>query len=110
MGFNPPWISYYAEDNGHLIGCAGYKGAPKNGQIEIVYGTFPQHQQKGVGTRICRKLIELALLTDPSVNITARTMPENNYSSRILQKNNFQLMGTIMDEEDGVVWDWRYVG
>ncbi|MBD1364320.1 GNAT family N-acetyltransferase [Mucilaginibacter sp. ZT4R22] len=108
VGFNPPWISYYAEENGQLVGCGGFKGKPVNGQVEIAYYTFPDYEQKGVGSQMCHELVELALHADPSVNVTARTMPENNYSSRILQKNSFQLMGTIMDEEDGVVWEWRY--
>jgi ribosomal-protein-alanine N-acetyltransferase len=109
VGFNPPWISYYAEENDQLVGCGGFKGKPANGQVEIAYYTFPDYEHTGVGGQLCRRLVELALRADPSVNVTARTMPENNYSSRILQKNNFQMMGSITEEEDGVVWEWKYI-
>ena len=110
VGFNPPWISYYAQENGQLVGCGGFKGRPVNGQVEIAYYTFPDYEQTGVGGRMCRELVELAQQTDASINITARTLPGENYSTRILKKNNFGLTGTIMDEEDGEVWEWKYFG
>ena len=108
VGFDPPWICYYAEENGELIGNAAFKGKPINNTVEIAYGTMEHHRQKGVGTRICKQLIELSLATDPSVRITARTLPEKNYSTRILEKNSFILLGFVTDPEDGEVWEWEY--
>ena len=108
VGFTPPWICYYAEENGKLIGNAAFKGKPINNTVEIAYGTMEAHRQKGVGTRICKQLVELSLATDPSVRITARTLPEKNYSTRILEKNNFVLLGFVTDPEDGEVWEWEY--
>ncbi len=108
VGFTPPWICYYVKENEVLIGCAAFKGKPVNGQIEIAYGTFEKFRNQGVGTKICSILINLAVRTDPSVRITARTMPENNYSARILQKNKFQYIGNVIDPEDGDVWEWEY--
>ena len=89
VGYEPPWISYYAQQGDLLIGCAAFKGAPRNGSIEIAYGTFEPYRQKGIGTAICKLLVELALRTDPKVTITARTLPEKNFSTRILEKNGF---------------------
>ena len=108
VGFYLPWISYYAQKDGGLVGCAAYKGKPIAGKVEIAYGTFEQFRQQGIGTEIAQKLVELSLATDPSVQITARTLPENNFSTKILQKNGFRYLGTIFDEEDGEVWEWRY--
>lgn len=108
VGFTPPWICYYAEENGELTGNAAFKGKPINNTVEISYGTMEDHRQKGVGTRICKQLVELSLATDPSVRITARTLPEKNYSTRILEKNNFILLGFVTDPEDGEVWEWEY--
>ena len=108
VGFNPPWIGYYAEENGELVGSGAFKGTPFNNTVEIAYGTFENQRQKGVGTRICKQLVELSLATDPSVRITARTLPEKNYSTRILEKNNFILLGFVTDPEDGEVWEWEY--
>lgn len=108
VGFTPPWICYFIEENGELIGSGAFKGKPVNHTVEIAYGTFEKHQQKGIGTKICKQLVELSLATDPSVRITARTMPEKNYSTKILEKNNFVLLGFVTDPEDGEVWEWEY--
>lgn len=108
VGFNPPWICYYAQSGKELIGCAAFKGKPLDGKVEIAYGTFPEHQQKGIGTAIAATLVQLSLKTDSSVIITAKTLPEENFSARILRKNNFKLIGMIIDEEDGELWEWLY--
>ena len=108
IGYNPPWISYYVEQDGKLVGAAAFKGKPVNNKVEIAYGTFPAFQNQGIGTKIAGALVQLSLKTDPSVIITARTLMEENYSARILRKNNFKLLGIIMDDEDGEVWEWEY--
>jgi ribosomal-protein-alanine N-acetyltransferase len=108
VGFNPPWICYYAEENGELVGSAAFKGRPVNRTVEISYGTMEGHRQKGIGRKICHQLVELSLATDPSIRITARTLPEQNFSTKILEKNNFILVGIVNDPEDGDVWEWEY--
>jgi len=108
VGFILPWICYYVEENGEIIGNAAFKGQPINNTVEIAYGTMENHRQQGVGTRICKQLVELSLTTDPTVRITARTLPEKNHSTRILEKNNFILLGIANDPEDGEVWEWEY--
>lgn len=59
---------------------------------------------------ICSKLVELTLRTDSSLRITARTLPEKNFSTRILEKNNFIFVGTVDDPDDGEVWEWEFTG
>lgn len=108
VGYHPPWIGYYAKRGKFLVGTAGFKGKPKNGRIEIAYGTFERFRRMGYGTEICGELVKIALSTDPNIGIIARTLPEMNYSTRILQKNGFELIGTVVDEEDGEVWEWKY--
>ena len=108
VGFLPPWICYFIKRDNELIGGAAFKGKPINGKIEIAYGIFPPFMQQGIGTEVCRILVELALATDPNVTITARTLPEENYSTRLLKKNGFKLLGEIYDEEDGDLWEWEY--
>lgn len=107
-GFDPPWIGYYAEVDGELVGSAAFKGQPVAGKVEIAYGTFPQYQHRGIGTEICHQLILLSLHTDPSIRITAQILPENNASARVLAKNGFICKGAVLDEEDGEVWEWEY--
>ncbi len=108
VGFNPPWICYYVELDGQLVAAAAFKGKPVDNKVEIAYGTFPQYQNKGIGTRIADTLVKLALKTDPLVRVTAQTLMEENYSTKILRKNNFVIIGTAIDEDEGEVWEWEY--
>ena len=57
VGYNPPWICYYAYLNDELVGSAAYKGKPINNAIEIAYGTLPQFRSQGIGTLICKTLV-----------------------------------------------------
>ncbi len=108
VGFEPPWIGYYVKRDANIVGCAAFKGAPVSGTVEIAYGTMEKYRKQGIGTIICRKLVEFSIKTEPLVKITARTLPEENFSTRILKKNNFKLIGTVLDPEDGEVWEWLY--
>ena len=109
-GYKLPWVGYFAINNGQTVGVAGYKGGPKNNTVEIAYGTVPEFEGMGVGTRICRLLVETALKDTPGLRVTARTLPMVSASTRILEKNNFRKLGIIEDPEDGPVWEWLYMG
>lgn len=108
VGYQPPWIGYFVQHGERIVGSAGYKGPPREGRIEIAYGAFEPFRQKGLGGAICRALTRLALTTDPSLTVTARTLPEINFSSRILEKNGFRNSGIVIDPDDGPVWEWVY--
>jgi RimJ/RimL family protein N-acetyltransferase len=108
VGFNKPWIGYFASlDGNEIVGCGGFKGKPIDGKIEIAYATFKGYEGQGMGTEICRQLVLLSLQTDPAIRITARTLPENNASTKILRRNGFEMLGIVYDEEDGNVWEWE---
>jgi [ribosomal protein S5]-alanine N-acetyltransferase len=110
VGFNKPWIQYFASSDGEeIVGAAGYKGKPKDGKVEIAYGTFKNYEGQGIGTEICRQLVLLALQADPEVRITARTFQEGHASMAILKKNGFECLGIVYDEEDGDVFEWEFI-
>jgi RimJ/RimL family protein N-acetyltransferase len=104
-----PWIGYYASLDGEFVGSGGFKGRPIEGKVEIAYGTFPTFQNRGIGTLICRELVDVALATDPTVKVMARTLMEENYSTKILKKNGFVFRGVVTDPDDGDVWEWQYL-
>jgi [ribosomal protein S5]-alanine N-acetyltransferase len=111
IGFQKPWIGYLASPDGEVIvGMAGFKGGPKNSTVEIAYHVFPAHEGQGVGTEICRELVQIAQQTDPTVRVTARTLPDGQASIRILQKNGFVCLGVVQDEDDGEVLEWEFRG
>jgi len=41
------------------------------------------------------------------VLVCARTLPQASASTKILEKNGFTLIGTVIDPDDGEVWEWR---
>ena len=108
-GYMEPWICYYVQKENEIVGGAAFKGQPANGKVEIAYGTFEPYRKQGIATEVCHMLINLSLKTDPTVKITARTLPQYNYSTQILKKNSFTLVGTVDDPEDGEVWEWEYI-
>ena len=109
VGFIKPWIGYFViNEQEEMVAGGGFKGPPKDGKIEIAYGTFLKHERKGIATEVCRLLVSLALQTDKSVKITARTLPEANASTRVLKRNGFEFLGAVWDEDDGNVWEWEY--
>jgi ribosomal-protein-alanine N-acetyltransferase len=110
IGYRAPWIGYFASIDGTIVGSAGFKGRPLHGKVEVAYGTLPAFRSRGIGTEICRLLVEVARAEDPQVVITARTLRKESHSTRILQKNNFVKKGTVVDPEDGKVWEWEYAG
>jgi len=94
-------------DGEEIIGAGGYKGKPKDGKVEIAYGTFKKHEGQGIGTEICRQLVLLSLRTDPAIRITARTFQDGHASMGILKKNGFVCLGIVYDEDDGNVLEWE---
>lgn len=106
IGYNLPWIGYLIKQDDEWVGSAGFKGGPAINSVEIAYVTFEHYRSKGIGTSVCAALVKLARQAAPEVTITARTLPEPNHSTRILEKNNFYLKGTVTDPEDGDVWEW----
>ena len=108
IGFNPPWICYYAQKKGKLVGACAFKGAPKKGKVEIAYETFKPFQNQGIGSDLCTAMVELAQKTDSSIRIMARTLREENFSTRILAKNGFVKISDEFDKDGTEVWEWEY--
>ena len=53
------------------------------------------------------QLVAIARAADASVGITAKTEPQTNASTRILQKLGFQRDGEVTDADIGTAWAWR---
>lgn len=106
IGYNPPWICYLAENEGEAVGVGAFKGQPQNGKVEMAYSTFEPYTNKGFATKICGALVDLAIASNQKVDITARTLREENPSTTVLKKNGFVMTGEVLDPEDGMVWEW----
>lgn len=109
-GFGPPWIAYIAVEGTTAIGVCAFKGAPRVNTVEIAYATHPDHEGKGVATRMVQDLVRIARAAGPTVRIIAQTLPERNASTRVLGKCGFTHVRDGIDEEVGTVWEWELAG
>lgn len=105
-GFVIPWVAYFIMSHGAVVGTCSFTEKPKNGIVEIAYWTFKEFEGKGVASFACKALLEIAQKTDPKVVISAKTAPEHNASSKILQKNGFTFKQLVQDDEIGDAWLW----
>lgn len=109
IGYQEPWVGYFATINDEIIGSCGFKNLPgKDNKVEIAYTTMPEFEGKGYASEMCRQLIELCLKTDSSVIISAQTLKTNVPSHKILTKNRFRQTGVIIDDEYGEIMEWTY--
>jgi ribosomal-protein-alanine N-acetyltransferase len=105
-GYNPPWIGYLVFRQDTVVGVGGFTGQPKDGRVEIAYGTFKAYEGQGIASFTCQQLISISKTTDPAIIITAKTAPENNASTTILKRNGFEFTGIVQDDGIGDAWEW----
>jgi RimJ/RimL family protein N-acetyltransferase len=106
-----PWEHGFAvlhRDSKSVIGSASFKGPPdSDGVVEIAYGIVPQYQSRGYATEAARALLDYAFGSDDVRVVRAHTLAAPNASTRVLTKCGFQLIGDVIDPEDGLVWRWE---
>lgn len=105
-GYNPPWVGYLALIRENILGTCCFKSAPIKGRVEIAYFTFPGHEGHGVATSMAAGLVKIAADADPSIQVYAMTLPEENASTALLKKLGFQFAGKVNHPEDGEIWEW----
>lgn len=105
--YRPPWIGYLASEDEQFVGTCAFKSAPVDGRVEIAYFTFPEHEGRGVASRMVGQLLALASAEDANLVIAAQTLPEQGPSTSILKKHGFVFHHSLQHPEDGLVWEWR---
>lgn len=106
IGFHLPWIGYFIKLDDQIVGTCAFTGKPVDNRVEVSYWTFKEHEGKGIANRACKELIAIARNADPNVVITAKTAPEKNASTTILELNGFQFSKIVQDHEIGDAWEW----
>lgn len=107
-GYQEPWIGYLALEDNACVGTCAFKSPPANGRVEITYFTFREHEGKGVGGKMAASLVKRALAADTSILLIARTLPEENPSTKILKRIGFSWEREALDPQEGKVWEWRF--
>jgi RimJ/RimL family protein N-acetyltransferase len=91
-----------------LIGFCSFTGPPdEQKMVEIAYGIAPDYQGCGYATEAAQALIAYALASGLVRTIEAHTLPQQNASTRVLQKCGFTLLGEVTHAEDGAIWRWE---
>lgn len=108
IGYNLPWIGYFVWMENEIVGTVAFTGKPNENTVEISYWTFSKHEGKGISTASAVELIKITQETDPNLKIIAKTAPEKNASTRILEKCGFQYNRIVQDHEIGDAWEWVY--
>jgi RimJ/RimL family protein N-acetyltransferase len=107
--YAPPWIGYLAIEDGVCVGTCAFKEPPVDNRAELAFFTFPEHEGRGVATRMTGLLVEIALRAAPGVTIAAQTLPEENAATTVLRRNGFRFIAEVEHPEDGPVWEWQRV-
>lgn len=106
IGFNLPWVGYVVKQEDKIIGSCAFTGKPVNNRVEVSYWTFKEHEGKGIASWACKQLVNIAKETDPTITVIAKTAPEHNASTKILERNGFVFSGIVQDHEIGDAWEW----
>jgi len=107
--FDSGWWGYLAVDveSRKVVGSCGFKGAPDaNGNVEIVYLTFPDSEGRGYATAMAKGLISIAFRSHSVKRVVAHTVPEKGGPTRVLEKAGFTFTGDAVDADDAPVWEW----
>jgi len=103
---HPEWLGCWAIEDGLIVGSAGFKGAPSDGVVEIGYGVSPDHEGRGVGTAMAGWMKDFAF-SHGATTVRAHTLHEGYASQTILKKQGFNLVGPVLEPEDGLVLRWE---
>ena len=89
------WQSIWAD--GQLVGSISVERKDEGGQAigEIGYMILTPFWSQGIGTESVRQICEIAFRELELQQIVGNVFPENVASARVLEKNGFQLNGTM---------------
>lgn len=95
--FSTLWIAISKHEQ-NIVGGLAFKGEPNaKGEIELGYGIYEAHQQKGFMSEMLASIISWVKTRQSVVAITAQSFKKNVASSKVLVKNGFEING--MDDE-----------
>lgn len=88
-----------------LIGWGGFKGAPRDGIVELGYEIAASHWGRGYATAVTRVMVAEAFDAADVTSVIAHTLPEKNASNRVLEKVGFVFDRSVQDDDETV---WRF--
>lgn len=108
-GESPGWGPHLVfDEDGALVGNAGWKGAPVDGTAELGYAVAPGRRGKGIATATVRLLIARGRTAGVRL-VRAHTLAAESASTSVLRRCGFGKVGELADPDDGPVWRWEFV-
>ena len=83
---NADWAMQLVVHEDVVVGNAGFKGAPVDGQVELGYRISPDHRGRGLAVAAVHLLIERATLHPDVDRVVARIKPGNDASVAVVTK------------------------
>lgn len=102
-----PFLIVDPSDQAVAGGCA-FKGAPKNGRAEVLYGVSRNCRGRGVASAAVTQLAEIAFAHGAS-EVLAEIDPRNAGSIGVARRCGFQRAGERTAEDGVVVEQWLLV-
>jgi RimJ/RimL family protein N-acetyltransferase len=104
----PPWLAYLClRDGDHAaVGACAFKSPPVANAVEIVCFTFPGFEQRGYGTAMGERLIEIAFAHDAVSEVVAHTTPEETAATRLIRRLGFDFRGVGHDRLGDEISRW----
>jgi GNAT superfamily N-acetyltransferase len=85
VGFEKPWIGYFALRGSTVLGTCSFKSPPVKNRVEIAYFTFPEFEGTGVATTMARALLEIARNSGQDLVVAAQTLAELTHPTGFLK-------------------------
>jgi RimJ/RimL family protein N-acetyltransferase len=101
-----PWGAYLVADvdTREVVGTCAFKDAPNaEGEVEIAYHTYPGFEGRGYARAMATRLVDIA---KSAKRVVAHTLPQQNASTRVLERLGFARTAEVR-AEDEVVWRWE---
>jgi len=96
------WVitsTFWLIDNNEVVGVVRVRHQDVGTDGHIGYDISPDYRKKGYGTQILKlALVEAEKIGIKEVMVTCNI--DNEFSRKIIEKNNGKLLGTIFDEEE----------
>jgi len=90
-----------------FVGSCGFKGPPKQGEVEIGYGVSPSFQRRGIATAAVHALLEMAFADTSVSSVLATISPGNIASIRVAEKLGFVRQDLFVDTDGEALMRWR---
>lgn len=90
-----------------MVGGGAFVGPPTSEGVEIAYYTRSDLEGRGHAGRTAAALLAIARAADPALPMWAKTLPEENASTRVLRRLGFTYTGIVQDHEIGDAWRWE---